>query len=239
MRLHEDYDGIWRSLDDLPPILPWYRKSYLAALLVILGLAGCAHNPAYSWSQDNLKRNDLARCPSAIFVAPGGNLIQCQLSFLGLNVPEPIHYPKFDTPEEAAIAALRQVAEKRGGTYEWGGRIGRAPDGKYTYSRPHTDYEGDHVSIPNELPPDVKIVAAYHTHACIPYHDVEYFSPEDMENVIFSHEGMAFMGDFCTGQVHQYKLGDKPDSEKVPSGIWLTKGRIIGTFTLPGKMAEG
>jgi len=67
MRLHEDHDGIWRSLDDLPPILPWYRKSYLAALLVILGLAGCGHcrdcyeqtfMPAQSWDQANLKAHD-------------------------------------------------------------------------------------------------------------------------------------------------------------------------------------
>jgi hypothetical protein len=29
-----------------------------------------------SWDQENLKRNDYG-CPSSIFVAPDGNLIQC------------------------------------------------------------------------------------------------------------------------------------------------------------------
>lgn len=33
-------------------------------------------NPAQSWDQANLKRND-AGCPTAIYVAPGGTLEQC------------------------------------------------------------------------------------------------------------------------------------------------------------------
>src|SRR6185312_10338083 len=236
MRLHEDYDGIWRSLDDLPPILPWYRKSYLAALLVILGLAGCTHMASQSWDQANLKRRD-SGCPTAIFVAPGGNLIQCQAEVSEL-LPVPQAYPKFDTPEAAAIAALAQIALKRGGTYEWGGVIGKGEDGKYAFSRPHTDFEGDNVSIHRDLPPDFELVAGYHTHPCLPGHEVEFFSPEDLTSVIFGHEEMVFMGDFCTGNVHEFRLGDKPDTDKVHSA-WLTKGRIIGTFTLPGKMTEG
>ena len=38
---------------------------------------GCAaHNPDQSWDQANLKRGDHG-CPTAIFVAPGGDLEQC------------------------------------------------------------------------------------------------------------------------------------------------------------------
>lgn len=33
--------------------------------------------PSQSWDQENLKRND-AGCPTAVYVAPGGNLEQCQ-----------------------------------------------------------------------------------------------------------------------------------------------------------------
>jgi hypothetical protein len=37
----------------------------------------CAdHNPSQSWDQANLKRNDHG-CPTAIYIAPGGNLEQC------------------------------------------------------------------------------------------------------------------------------------------------------------------
>jgi len=222
-------------------------KSYLAALLVILtgctlsnGVKITGHNlPAQSWSQDNLKRNDTATCPNAIFIAPppDGNLIQCQAEISEL-LPVPQTYPKFDTPEAAAIAALAQIALKRGGTYEWGGVIGKGEDGKYAFSRPHTDFEGDNVSIHRDLPPDFELVAGYHTHPCLPGHEVEFFSPEDLTSVIFGHEEMVFMGDFCTGNVHEFRLGDKPDTDKVHSA-WLTKGRIIGTFTLPGKMTEG
>lgn len=32
--------------------------------------------PAQSWDQENLKRSDHG-CPTAIYVAPGGNLEQC------------------------------------------------------------------------------------------------------------------------------------------------------------------
>jgi hypothetical protein len=53
-------------------------------LLLVLGviLMGCdvshkLHEPdPQSWAQDNLKRNDTG-CPTAIFIAPHGNLQEC------------------------------------------------------------------------------------------------------------------------------------------------------------------
>lgn len=35
------------------------------------------NSPAQSWDQENLKRDDHG-CPTAIYVAPNGNLEQCQ-----------------------------------------------------------------------------------------------------------------------------------------------------------------
>jgi len=37
----------------------------------------CDAKEAQSWDQANLKRHDIG-CPTAIFVAPGGNLEQCE-----------------------------------------------------------------------------------------------------------------------------------------------------------------
>jgi hypothetical protein len=147
-----------------------------------------------------------------------------------LGAPEPVTYPKFDTAELAAIAALKQIADHHGGYYEWGGMIAKTQDGKYAFTAPSTDYEGDNVTIRRDLPPDMEVVGGYHTHPCLPQHDVEFFSPEDLMAVIWGHQPMEFMGDFCTGNVHQFKLGDQPDTVAT-HGIWLTKGRIIGKFT--------
>lgn len=58
------------------------------ALLFAITLVGCAtphpqtahlggfNLRSQSWDQENLKRNDHG-CPTAIFIAPDGNLIQC------------------------------------------------------------------------------------------------------------------------------------------------------------------
>jgi hypothetical protein len=33
--------------------------------------------PTQSWDQGNLKKNDVAKCPNADFIAPNGKLVQC------------------------------------------------------------------------------------------------------------------------------------------------------------------
>jgi hypothetical protein len=68
-------------MDDLPLIPPWHQKAFRRRLRAYLGLglalvSGCAHNPAQSWDQANLKRHD-SGCPTAVFVAPDGVLTQC------------------------------------------------------------------------------------------------------------------------------------------------------------------
>jgi hypothetical protein len=57
---------------------------YLAIALLLLSmvatslLMGCSHAPTseQSWDQENLKRFDHG-CPTAIFIAPGGDLEEC------------------------------------------------------------------------------------------------------------------------------------------------------------------
>jgi len=61
-------------------------KSILLALTLALTACQTTAPPTHhadgfymknqSWDQENLKRNDYG-CPSSIFVAPDGNLIQC------------------------------------------------------------------------------------------------------------------------------------------------------------------
>jgi hypothetical protein len=208
-------------------------------LFWILALTGCAHNPAQSWDQANLKRNDHG-CPTAIFVAPGGELQQCQKGVDGDGLIEfTTEAPaEFDTLEEAAIAAFKVIAAKPSALYyEWGGVIVKSPAGKFSAEKANTSLGGDHVQIQSDnFFTNSTIVASYHTHPCLPEHFVEYFSPQDLFEPIFFHL-TVFMGDFCTGTVHEFKPGDKPDFEHPydhghkGEEIFLTKGTIVGTFT--------
>lgn len=231
--------------------LVWLGVTVVLAAIVYLG--GCATPKSMSWDQENLKRND-SGCPTAIYVAPAGILVQCQtaapqavppeitkfLALIGV-VPDTTVYTKYDTAEEAATVALRNIADKFGGIYEYGGVIGKTKDGKFEISEPNTSYAGDHVRINGDLPSGTEPYGNYHTHPCLPFHDVEYFSPEDLFEPLFVRMPAVFMGDFCTGHVHEFKYGDKPDVEhpQRPDGspidneIWLTKGRIVGQFTKP------
>ena len=130
------------------------------------------------------------------------------------GLPQARTFPKFDTMEEAAVAALKEINKQPVAlqAYEWGGVIGKYSTGKFTYSPAATDYQGDNVGISaGGLDPGAEPVAGYHTHPCIPEHLVEFFSPPDLVEVIFGHHPATFMGDFCTGNVHEFMLGDQPD----------------------------
>lgn len=206
--------------------------------------------PGQSWDQANLKRSDHG-CPTAIYIAPAGELEQCEraevtapmtINVGGLDITiEQVHPivapPKYDTLEQAAIAGLKAIAAKPTALYyEWGGHIVKTKDGKFSALASNTTYEGDHVEIDgDDFGLNGELVAGYHTHPCLPAHDVQYFSPEDLIEPIFFHL-TVFMGDFCTGNVHEFIPGDNPAVEH-PHGdlqrILLTKGRIVGQFTTP------
>lgn len=149
-------------------------------------------------------------------------------------VPLDAQYPEYTTVSEAIFSALRAVdANPSAQYYEWAGTIIRLADGKYSFSEPETDFIGDEVGFRRAHPAGSSIVGGYHTHPCLPHHDVEYFSPQDLVLPIFMHK-IAVMGDFCTGNIHVFIPGDQPDVEHPPGDqddIWMTKGRIMGKFT--------
>lgn len=232
--MRKDYGGVFGLAGVLLVLL-------VALLCSLGGCASPAHDPSQSWDQANLKRYDHG-CPTSVFIAPDGNLVQCQVEFVskffGTAVLAP---PEFDTVEEAAIAGFKAIAAKPTAPfYEWGGIIVQAKNGKFSALPANTSFSGDSVGIHvsgfglNSTP-----VAGYHTHPCIPEHDVEYFSAEDLLGPLFYHMA-AFMGDFCTGNVHEFKVGDKQDVEHPENDAgqtaFLTKGRIVGQFTAPHTM---
>lgn len=217
-----------------------------------------SYAPTQSWDQENLKRHDVG-CPTAVFVAPHGNLEQCQTEDVcpsGWEVTqgqtgttctapksvaaEVAHStPKgFPTLEAAATAALSLVASKATSTYyEWGGNLAKdIKTGEFYFSAPQTSMHGDHVHINDDDPGTLEVVGTYHTHPCLPHHEPAYFSTGDMESTLYGHE-VTFMGDLCTGKVHEFKPGDKPDVTYLPkANVWLTEGRVLGAFTEPRTM---
>jgi hypothetical protein len=229
---------------------------------IIFSLYGCAAQPTHlvsqSWDQQNLKNHDVG-CPTAVYIAPKGELIECQqpivttgqagtttfypggadptvaLASVGGEVAPTAH--GFKTAEDAATAALKSIAAKPTSFYyEWGGYLARdTKSGEYFYHNANTSMHGDHVQIeePDDLPETFEVVGTFHTHPCLPRHEVTFFSPADLMEGLFEHE-LVFMGDFCTGAVHEFKPGDKPDVEKMPhSDLWSTHGRIVGKFSEP------
>lgn len=50
--------------------------SIVAVVALVLTIGHVAPQPSQSWDQENLKRNDHG-CPTAVYVAPNGDLHQC------------------------------------------------------------------------------------------------------------------------------------------------------------------
>lgn len=213
------------------------KYSGVAALFAAFVLCSCSaplaqHEKWESYDQENLKRYDIG-CPTAVFIAPNGELRQCQFRFYRFQADPSSAPPEFDTAEAAAIAGFKVIAAKPNALfYEWGGQIAQFADGKFSALPANTSYSGDSVYIHSStFGLNAKIVGAYHTHPCLPEHDVEFFSAPDLEQALY-FKRLVFMGDFCTGTVHEFKPGDNPATEATGSpGLFLTKGRIIGQFT--------
>lgn len=192
-------------------------------------------DPATSWDQDNLKKYDLG-CPSSVFIAPHGDLMQCQFSIQDRqwlkDLDDVAHsvMPGYPTMEEAAIEGLKAVTLKPNASwYEWGGMIIKAANG-YLALPASTNYSASQVHI-DGVPGD--IVGSYHTHVCNPHFAHEFFSPQDLMDPIFFHK-VAFMGDMCTGLVHRFRPGEKPDvAQAGGGGPYSSMGWIVGKFTKP------
>lgn len=214
-------------------------KKFLAAILAAT-LAACAttqslphRDPTLSWDQSNLKLTDHG-CPSAVFVAPKGELVECQLALS--SAPDDVAHsviPGYPTIEEAAAAGLKAIVLKPSANwYEWGGIIVRTTSG-YLALPAVTSFSAQHVQIGEQRGE----VADYHTHVCNQRFVHDFFSPADLAGTIFFHR-TAFMGDLCTGLIHRFKAGEKPDAVQISmgdgtGGPFISAGRIIGKFTTP------
>jgi hypothetical protein len=226
-----------------------FFRGLIYGLLVTVN--GCtqveqAHNlphrdPAQSWDQGHLKQNDHG-CPTAIFIAPDGELRQCQLSQKPQTAPQDqVKY--FDTMDEAAIYVLGKIYEKSH-SYEFGGVILKTPKG-YAISMPTTQHHGLDVSF-DEDPEDFEfpIVATYHVHPCLKNAFPSVFSPQDLAGSRVT-KTPGYVLDECTGAVHYWAPGDGYlDADGVlklgvnpialMQGIQLSPGRIVGFIPVDG-----
>lgn len=201
-----------------------------------------------SWDQANLKRNDHG-CPTAVFVAPNGDLVQCQTKLDGTTpVTDPnilaqiekyrphssSEWHRFKTLDAAGLYAADRL-EKCSHYYECSTLIVVDPEGKFAVGPAHTDYASDHVMVTKSgVPSDWPVAAAVHTHPCVPNHFTGLFSIEDVMGAISSRT-VSFMVDMCRGDVHKFTPGlDKPDVVEA-QGAWMTPGRVIGhVLAFPG-----
>jgi hypothetical protein len=234
-----------------------YFRSFLAvtALLVagfVLGTAlfGCStehprnlphRDPALSWDQANLKLNDHG-CPSAVFVAPGGELVECQM--FGKKSTDPKDDVKFfKTSDDAAIYVLTKIYE-HSHYYEYGGVIVKSPKG-YTVSIPATQHHGMDVSFEEDPESfEFPVVATYHVHPCLKNMFPSVFSPQDLAGSRVT-KTPGYVLDECTGAVHYWapgdgyldgdamlKLGVNPIA--LMQGVQMSPGRIVGHIAVDG-----
>jgi hypothetical protein len=158
---------------------------------------------------------------------------QADNSFPTTIVPlQASHLPTFNTLVEAGVHGIAR-AYQCSRNYECGGVIAKNLAGKFVMLPVTSDFASDHVSLDDDNLPDGYVLAAtYHTHPCIARYITQVFSPSDLMNAILG-EAVAFMGDLCTGKVHEFDPNvDKPNTTLVAPNLWLTEGRIVGQITL-------
>lgn len=221
-------------------------KRFLIAAFAALLLSACVttqslphRDPATSWDQANLKLNDRG-CPSAIFVAPAGNLVQCAL----MEINEPKNDVKlFATADAAALYIVGKIYE-HSHYYEYGGVVVKAPKG-YAISEPKTQRHGMDVTF-NEDPEayEYPIVASYHTHPCLRGVVPSVFSPQDLAGARATNHP-AYVLDECTGALHYWAPGDGymntdellelgVDSLSLTHDIKISAGKIVGKIVVDG-----
>jgi hypothetical protein len=237
-----------------------YFKSFLAVTgLIVAGfiigtaLFGCAtdqshklphRDPSASWDQSNLKLNDHG-CPSAIFVAPNGDLVECQL--FEDKAPQPAvakdEVKVFPTIDAAAIYVSGKIYE-RSHYYEFGGVIVKGPKG-FMISLPTTQHHGMDVSFEEDPESfEFPVVATYHVHPCLKNAFSSVFSPQDLAGSRVT-KTPGYVLDECTGAVHYWapgdgyldgdamlKLGVNPIA--LMQGVQLSPGKIVGTIAVDG-----
>jgi hypothetical protein len=227
----------------------------VAAMLSIFYIAGCAEtglkhdSPDWyrqhrqdweSWDQEHLKANDHG-CPSAVFIAPGGDLIECEIPRPKIvddvvQIVSKLPPTTYDTSREAAVYALAN-AYHLSHYYEVGGVITRLDDGSYGIGRPSTLWAGDHVEVDhNPLNVRGTIVADYHTHPCNKFtHVPNLLSPQDVVDNL-EHNVIGYMADLCTGKVVEFDpSSDKINPLELPDGY---DARDVGQITVDGVVLD-
>src|SRR5208282_3340991 len=104
-------------------------------------------DPSLSWDQANLKLNGHG-CPSAVYVAPNGDLVQCQLIEEARPAVAGDKVKFFKTTDEAAIYIVGKIYEKSH-AYEYGGQILKSPQG-FVVSLPTTQRHGTDVNFDDD-----------------------------------------------------------------------------------------
>jgi hypothetical protein len=221
-------------------------KIFLAAAAVLITISACAtvplpHRPeSQSYDQGNLKKGDHG-CPTAIFVAPTGTLVQCELIE---DAPAPTDAVKyFPSADAAALYVVTKIYE-RSHYYEYGGVIVKSPKG-YAVSVPSTQHHGMDVNIDEDPESyDAPIVATYHVHPCLKNAFPGVFSPQDLAGARTANRP-AYVLDECTGDLHSWapgdgyldldalmKLGVGPAD--LMQGVQLSPGKVVGKIIVDG-----
>jgi hypothetical protein len=242
----------------------------LVVLLLITGLPGCASNGllamsdewcavhpeasptrcvrdhTFLWDQGHLHSTAAGSglCPTAIYVAPDGNLALCgppaahEMRILTITVtasapPQPT---TFETLNEAAVKALEN-AYRISHYYEVGGVLTKL-GGRYGMGRPGSDVSGDSLSVINMDPLSYhgEIMATYHTHPCNSNtHIPAVFSPTDTHSDR-SYKVIGFIADLCTGKVSRYDPAVDTSPDVTSEDGWA--GHEVGQFTVDGKVLD-
>lgn len=221
--------------------------SLFAATLLVSALAAkqdptpLPHRATWeSYDQEHLKKND-SGCPTSVFVAPGGNLVQCEAEIE--EQPELNVVKYFQTADAAALYVVGKIYE-RSHYYEYGGVILKTSLG-YAISAPATQHHGMDVEF-NEDPEayDFPIVATYHVHPCLKNAAPSVFSPQDLAGSRAT-KTPGYVLDECTGDLHYWAPGDSylgvdallllgVGPVALSHGIQLSPGKIVGHIAVDG-----
>lgn len=163
-----------------------------------------------------------------------------QVDIAGVAAPEYLgKLAAYDTLEEAGVHAIER-AYKCSHVYECGGPIAKRPDGKFVVGPVLSDEQSDHTTVSHAVPYPFELAADYHTHPCLPdTHEIAVFSPTDLIGSL-STKTVAFMGDLCTGEVHEFDPAtDKPNDVMIPGAdVYTSAGRVVGHITVDGANVE-
>jgi hypothetical protein len=224
------------------------KKLFAAALAATLCACSATHplphhDPAQSWDQSNLKLGDHG-CPTAIYAAPNGELVECEMAD---GSPPPAvagdRVKFFRTADEAAIYVVGKIYE-RSHYYEFGGVILKAPQG-YVISLPATQHHGMDVEFDSDPESfEFPVVASYHVHPCFRNAFPSVFSPQDLSGSRIE-KLPGYVLDECSGDVHYWAPGDGYLSEDallklgvspaaLRQGVQLSPGKVVGRIVVDG-----